>query len=151
MRREKSCGAVIFRKTDGNVQVLLIRHVNGGHWSFPKGHVEKDETEEETALREIREETGLEAALDTGFRSVTTYSPGEDVVKDVVYFSAFYRNGELVTQKEEVLDARWLSPEEAERKITYETDVRVLRSAYAYIEKEGKTGAGGSAGLSVGE
>lgn len=148
MLREKSCGAVLFKKTDGAVQVLLIRHKNGGHWSFPKGHVEKDETEEETARREIREETGLEVVLDTTFRSVTTYSPGENTKKDVVYFLAFYRGGELVTQKEEVLDAQWFSPEEAERKITYENDARVLSSAYASIEKEGKTCSGGNAGPS---
>ena len=62
MKTEKSCGAVVLRKNQGRLQVLLIKHINGGHWAFPKGHVERGETEEQTALREIKEETGLEYA-----------------------------------------------------------------------------------------
>ena len=59
MSYEKSCGAVVFRKYHGNIELLLIKHVVGGHWSFPKGHVEAGESERQTALREVREETGL--------------------------------------------------------------------------------------------
>ena len=69
---EKSCGAVIWRGTPGEHQYLLARH-NGGHWSFPKGHVEGEETEIQTAQREILEETGLQAEIDTNFRQVVTY------------------------------------------------------------------------------
>ena len=65
MKTEKSCGAVVLRKNQGRLQVLLIKHINGGHWAFPKGHVEPGETEEQTALREIKEETGLSVTLDT--------------------------------------------------------------------------------------
>ena len=68
MKKEKSCGAIVYRQRDSWVEVLLICHKNGGHWAFPKGHVEKQETEEETALREIREETGLTVKLNTAFR-----------------------------------------------------------------------------------
>ena len=82
MRTEKSCGAVVFRNKNDNIQVLLIRHLNGGHWAFPKGHVEKGETEEQTALREILEETGLAVELDNRYRQVVSYSPKKDVVKD---------------------------------------------------------------------
>ena len=53
MLHEKSCGAIVYRKYHGNTEILLIKHINSGHWSFPKGHVEGDETEEETAKREI--------------------------------------------------------------------------------------------------
>ena len=47
-----SCGAVVFRKYHGNTELLLIKHTVGGHWAFPKGHVESGETETQTALRE---------------------------------------------------------------------------------------------------
>ena len=57
---EKSCGAIVYRRHHGNLEILLIKHVNSGHWSFPKGHVEEGETEVETATREIKEETGIE-------------------------------------------------------------------------------------------
>ena len=59
MKFEKSCGAIIVRKNDDTFETLLIKMVKG-HWSFPKGHVENDETEVETALREIKEETNLD-------------------------------------------------------------------------------------------
>ena len=45
MLHEKSCGAIVYRKFHGNTEILLIKHINSGHWSFPKGHVEKGETE----------------------------------------------------------------------------------------------------------
>ena len=57
MNNEKSCGAIVYRKFHGNTEILLIRHIKSGYWSFPKGHVEGDEPEEETARREITEET----------------------------------------------------------------------------------------------
>ena len=46
MQYEKSCGAIVFRKYHGNTELLLIKHANGGHWSFPKGHVESQETDQ---------------------------------------------------------------------------------------------------------
>ena len=51
MLHEKSCGAIVYRKSHGNTEILLIKHINSGHWSFPKGHVEGNETEVETAIR----------------------------------------------------------------------------------------------------
>jgi 8-oxo-dGTP pyrophosphatase MutT (NUDIX family) len=86
MLHEKSCGAIVYRKYHGNTEILLIKHINSGHWSFPKGHVEGDETEEETAKREIFEETGIEVNLDTTFREIVSYSPRKDTQKIVVYF-----------------------------------------------------------------
>ena len=72
MLHEKSCGAIVYRKYHGNTEILLIKHINSGHWSFPKGHVEGDETEEETAKREIMEETGIDVNLDTTFREIVS-------------------------------------------------------------------------------
>ena len=66
---EKSCGAIIIHKTNkDNYKVLLVKNHNGRYWSFPKGHVEKGETEEETAIREIKEETGLDVEIVDSFR-----------------------------------------------------------------------------------
>ena len=63
MKREKSCGALVVRKNGENFDLVLLRHRFGGHWSFPKGHVEAGESERQTALREVREETGLAIRL----------------------------------------------------------------------------------------
>lgn len=69
MMHEKSCGAIVYRKSHGNIEILLIKHVNSGHWSFPKGHVEGTETEVETAKREIKEETAIDVLIDPTFRN----------------------------------------------------------------------------------
>ena len=136
MKMEKSCGAIIARQTETGREILLIRHVNGGHWAFPKGHVEKDETEEQTALREIMEETGLAVTLDTGFRTVVTYSPKPGVMKDVVYFAAEVIGGAAQMQVEEVSDRRWVNLMDTDAYITYENDKGILRDYRAYIESQ---------------
>ena len=136
MKMEKSCGALIARKTDSGCEILLIRHVNGGHWAFPKGHVEANETEEETALREILEETGLTVTLDTGFRTVVTYSPKPGVMKDVVYFAAEYTGGAAQMQVEEVSDMRWVNLNDTDAYITYENDRGILQKFRTYLESK---------------
>lgn len=135
MKKEKSCGAVVYRGKKGNREILLIRHKNGGHWAFPKGHVEKDETEEETALREIREETGLKVKLKTDFRQCVTYSPKSKVMKDVVYFAAKAKSDDAKAQPEEIMEIRWESPKTALETVTYENDKAVLR---AFLEYKGE-------------
>ena len=135
MKQERSCGAVISRETADGIQILLIRHQNGGHWAFPKGHVEGKETDEETARREIREETGLLAELDTGFQTVVTYSPKPGVMKDVVYFAATVSGGTEQRQEAEVTDMRWASPEDAMALVTFENDRDVLTKYLQYLGK----------------
>ena len=135
MKKETSCGAVIARQTENGREILLIRHMNGGHWAFPKGHVEAGETESETALREIREETGLLVTLDTDFRAVVTYSPKPGVMKDVIYFAAELSGGCQQMQAEEVTDMRWVALDAADLLITYDNDKGVLHQYRAYCEK----------------
>lgn len=132
---EKSCGAIVCQERDGLPHVLVIRHRNGGHWGFPKGHVEDNETEVETARREIREETGLKAQVDTGFRRVITYSPKPHVMKDVVFFAAAPDGGTLKWQEAEVEEGRWATLGQALDLLTYETDKEVLRAFIAYYQK----------------
>ena len=74
MKFEKSCGAVVY-KAVSDVTLFLIEHMALGHTSLPKGHMEEGETEEETAVREIKEETNLDVVLDTRFRHTISYSP----------------------------------------------------------------------------
>ncbi len=116
------------------MEVLLIKHKNGGHWAFPKGHVEKKETESETALREIKEETGLKVELDTGLRGMVTYSPKPGVMKDVIYFAAKAKKDHARPQPEEVLENRRKAPQEALELVTYATDRQVLQAFVAYEE-----------------
>lgn len=137
MEHEKSCGAIIIREQDKKTQVLLVKH-NAGHWAFAKGHVEGNETEEQTALREIKEETSLDVELDTNFRTSVRYSPMENVEKEVVYFLAYKKSGEETPQLEEISQMKWLNLEDATKQVTYERDEEILQKVREYLIKKGE-------------
>lgn len=130
MMFEKSCGIVVFHENDRREYLLL--HYPGGHWDLPKGHVEKDETEEETALRELEEETGIgQAEFIPGYREVIsyTYHRGPKLsTKEVVYFLAS-TNEKGITISHEHQDFLWLPYEEAVEKLTFENAKELVRKA----------------------
>lgn len=131
---EKSCGAIIFHKFNNDEKVLLINHVNGKHWAFPKGHVEGKETEKETAVREVLEETGFQVDVDTNFRYTIRYSPMKGVIKDVIYFIGHVKKTEYKIQVEEVNNAKWCTVDEAKKLITFENNLRAFNAAFEYIK-----------------
>jgi 8-oxo-dGTP pyrophosphatase MutT (NUDIX family) len=135
MEKEKSCGAIVFRKVKNKIEVLVIKHRNGGHWSFPKGHVEGSETEHETAKREIFEETGIDVSFVTGFREMVSYSPKPRVIKDVVYFLAEALNHDFVMQEEELSQIRWININDAEKYLTYNNDKGLIFSARTALKR----------------
>lgn len=134
MKHEKSCGALIFHEDGEQSLLLLIKHRNGGHWSFPKGHVEAGETEVETALREISEETGLQVNLTTDFRESVFYSPTSGVTKEVIYFLARSDTTTLVLQEEEVGQGIWVDVPRALTLVTYDNDRQLIQKASAWHE-----------------
>lgn len=137
MKYEKSCGAVVYRIIHDS-PLFLVEHMALGHTSLPKGHMEEGETEEETAIREIKEETNLEVILDTCFRYTVSYSPFPGIQKDVVFFVARAVSDSLINQESEVSALEWMPYEEACTAMTYDTDKKTLAEAKQYLE--GKTG-----------
>ena len=133
MKYEKSCGSVIYKFENNSIYILLIKH-NKGHWSFPKGHMENGETEYQTAIREVKEETNLDIKIYDGFRYVTTYSPKENVMKDVVYFLSTPINNEIIPQLEEIQKIAWVNKNEAKNIITYKEDIKILDEALNFIK-----------------
>ena len=138
MKREKSCGAIVFYLKENKEQVLLIKHSNSGHWSFPKGHVETGETEVETAVREIFEETGVKAKLDTRFREVVTYSPKKDVIKDVIYFFGTSDSYETVKQESEVAEIMWVDISKVLKCVSYRNDKDLVTKAIRFYKQHKK-------------
>ncbi len=132
MKQEKSCGAVVYRLRNETLD-FLVEHMIQGHTSIPKGHVEGNETEEETAVREIREETRLEVKLDTVFRHEIRYSPYPGIMKQVIFFAAEAQAGEMKNQESEVSSLEWLPAEQAIRAVTYGDDRDVLSHAAVYL------------------
>jgi 8-oxo-dGTP pyrophosphatase MutT (NUDIX family) len=88
MSHEKSCGAILFRIINKEIEYLILRSLEpDSFWGFAKGHMEGSETEEETCKREVFEETGIKIKIENGFRRVDKYKITENVEKEIVIFS----------------------------------------------------------------
>ena len=123
MTYEKSCGAIVYRKYHGNTEILLIKHINSGHWSFPKGHVENDETEPETAIREIKEETGLD--IKPIYRGIVTFCSNIYESQQMHLFTCKEYSGTLSLCSEGEL--KWVKRSELENIPLWEGDLIFLR------------------------
>lgn len=132
MKQEKSCGAVIFREENAQRYYLILKSTQG-HTTLCKGHVERHETEHETASREIMEETGLTVEFIYGFREIISYPPYPGCCKDVVFFLARVTGGTLTCQPEEVASARFLPLDEALAALSHSSDQAVLQKADAFL------------------
>ncbi len=137
MIKEKSCGAVVYKCTN-NKYLFLLENMTHGHISMPKGHMQTGESEADTALREIKEETNLDVNLDTGFRHMISYSPCDGHIKDVVYFVAKAKNNTAMMPQEcEVSELLWKSFQDAKAMLTYDLEKQTLEAAYSYLLKTG--------------
>ncbi len=130
MKKEVSCGAVTF---DEDGKVLIIKHLKG-HIDIPKGHIEGNETKEETAIREVKEETNIDIEIDNSIKpTMITYSPKDGVIKDVYFFVAKALTHDTKPQEEEVSHAYFVDPKEALNLLTFDNAKDVLK--YALNEK----------------
>lgn len=114
---EKSCGCVVVNDD----RVLLIRQ-NDNSIGFPKGHMEIGETEIETAIRETREETGLDVNIISTKKYKIKYYVDEIILKEVTYFLAkpVNHNSKIIIQKSELIGANWFLKDDVGKFLTYE-------------------------------
>jgi len=130
MKKEVACGCIIF---DENKNVLLIHQIAGDYWGFPKGHVEEGETELQTALREVKEEVGLDVEIiDPKYRYVLNYLiKEENVDKTTILYLARPKqeNAKVIIQEAEVAESKWITTEEALELLTFDDIKEVLRAA----------------------
>ena len=137
MAKEKSCGAVIFKRYKDGIKYLLL-HYEAGHWDFAKGGQEKNEKDEMTASREIKEETGIEdIEFADGFRETINYfykSGDETVSKEVIFFLVQSATDEVRLSSEHIGYA-WLNYEHAEKKLTFSNAKELLKKADAFLNK----------------
>ncbi len=130
---ESSCGAVVYRDIRGDVRFLLIKNKRSAHWGFPKGHIEPGESCEDTAYREVLEETGLHIKLINGFSSVSRYKIRDRIEKMVTIFVGTTKDTSTVIQQEEIEDYIWLTYDRAMNLLKFDNDKSILKSAYAYL------------------
>ncbi len=132
LKYEKSCGAIVYKKEIKEIYILLVQ-MNRGHWSFPKGHMNLSETEEQTSLREVKEETNLEVDIIDGFRQKVSYLSSIDTVKEVIYFLAQPTSTLIQRQETEIKSISWFKDEKALDILSYDKDKEILKQALSRI------------------
>lgn len=133
MKKEKSSGAVIFRLENKKPLYLLL--YGPTYWGFPKGLVEKNETEEDTTRRETKEETGIDIKIIPGFKERIKYMyrfKDELISKEVVFFVAETKQKDIRLSKEHE-DFKWLSYDEALNLIKFKNQKELLKKAHEFI------------------
>ena len=109
MKTQTSCGIVVFHK-----DAYLILHYEEDHWDLPKGHIEENETHEQTAIRETKEETNLDVEIMPGFKETITYFfRANDLIKKTVHFFVGEAKTKDVKLSHEHKGYDWLSYEDA--------------------------------------
>lgn len=125
---EKTCGSVMFTRENGIKKYLLIKN-DSGHIGFPKGHIEYNESEAQTAQREVYEETGLKITVNPQTRQEYTYKTLNSSIKNCVYFCNEFTNQSIKIQQEEISQS-WLVPfDEAMKLLNFPEDRLILEKA----------------------
>lgn len=122
MKSEKSCGCVVIKDN----KVLLVQQ-KLGNWGFPKGHVENNETEIQTAIREVKEETNLDVIIQKEKRYETKYHINDETLKTVIFFLATCDNTNVKPQEAEISDIEWLPFEKALDKLSFQNMKGILK------------------------
>ena len=138
MFNEKSCGAVVFVK---NTEVnYLLMHYEAGHWDFVKGNVEQNESEKDTVIRELREETSIvDARFIEGFREKIDYfykRQGATIYKEVVFFLMETHTTKVKLSYEHV-GYDWLPYQSAMEKLTFKNAKDVLQKTHEFLKTQG--------------
>lgn len=128
---EKSCGCIVFN----NNRVLIVRQVSGVY-GFPKGHIENGETEEQCAIRETLEETGVSVNVLSQYRFCISYFVHENIPKDVIYFISFLNGSDDITiQTDELSDAFWIDVSSVRDYLTFDNLKDLWDKVYSkYLE-----------------
>ena len=136
--REASAGGVIYRRYGGALEIALIRVRN--RWSLPKGHIEEGESTAQTAVREVREETGLEGRVSGKLGEIRyTYrgktGAGEPlrINKRVYFYLLRYVRGNLLDHDQEVDEARWVPIYQALRELKFPSEKKMVRRALSIL------------------
>ncbi|MGN0614274.1 MAG: NUDIX domain-containing protein [Porcipelethomonas sp.] len=125
---EKTCGSIVYKLENGVRYYLLIEN-HTGHIGFPKGHVEYGETEEETAAREVLEETGLAIHIDSGTRQEYTYKNKDGIIKNCIYYCSEFKDDVIKLQPGEIMRCWLVQYNDAFRLLNYPYDKIIFAKA----------------------
>jgi 8-oxo-dGTP diphosphatase len=130
MKQEFSAGGIVYKKEHGKLFILLAQHSYHHGWVFPKGLIGDNiagEGKEETAIREVEEETGAKAKIIKALEPATFWYvfEGEKRKKTVYYYIMEYLGGDITQHDFEMENVEWLPEEDVEKRLTYKTDKKV--------------------------
>jgi 8-oxo-dGTP pyrophosphatase MutT (NUDIX family) len=134
MKLEFSAGGIVVKKQNGQDVILVSQHSQHHGWVFPKGligdHI-KDEKKEDTALREVEEETGVKGKIIKTLSSVEYWYifNGEKIKKTVYYFLMEFISGDITKHDFEMENVEWLDKKDVENRLTYPSDKKVWQEA----------------------
>ena len=131
---EISAGAIIYTYINNEINYLVIKDFHG-NYGFPKGHIENNETQIEAALREIKEEVGLDVSLDENFIQELNYVMPNGKDKRSIYYLAEYKDQTPVKQLEEVDEILLLPYNEALNILTFDNMKEVLIKAHEHLNE----------------
>jgi len=128
---EKSSGGIVFKKEKNTTFILVTQHSDHHGWVFPKGLMDDGEDKETTALREVKEEGGVEAKIIKELPSVEYFYKfeGQTIKKKVTYFLMEYVSGNIEDHDWEMEAADWLPIDQVEERLTYKTDKQIFQEA----------------------
>src|SRR3990167_5416396 len=131
MKFEESSGGIVFKKENSQMFVLVTQHSQHHGWVFPKGLIDKDEDKKTTALREVKEEGGVEAKIIKELEPVEYFYKFESqtIKKKVTYFLMEYVSGNIGDHDWEMEAAEWLPVDQVEERLTYKSDKEVFQEA----------------------
>jgi bis(5'-nucleosidyl)-tetraphosphatase len=146
MSIERSAGAVVFREEDGKRLFLLLSYPSSGHrankdyWDLPKGHIEKGESENDAAKREVKEETGLESiVIIPGFKETIKYFfrwEDKDILKFVTFYLAKTQTKEVnISDEHNGFD--WLPHQEALKRLSFKNAKEIIKKADRFLFRKG--------------
>ncbi len=138
--REFSAGGLVVRRMRGRPYIAAVRVKDGTVLALPKGHIEPGESGAETAVREVREETGLDGRLVEKLDDIRYWytRDGARVLKVVSFFLLAYRSGSVRDyQREEVDGAEWIPLEEAPERLAYRGEQQMARAALSKVADKG--------------
>jgi len=127
---ENSCGAIVFNE---NTEKVLLVKMHNGNWGFPKGHIESNETKEETAIREVFEETNIKIKIIPNFEREIKYIPNKNTIKKVTFFAGITQEENVIVETHEIEDFKWCTYEEALKLVTYKLQKDVLEKSRKVI------------------
>lgn len=138
-RPEYSAGGVVYRRSGETIEVLICKDAGYHKWVLPKGVRDKDESAEDTALREVREEVGVTGRIvaSLGEEKYIYTARGVRVFKSVQYFLMEYVSGSESDHDHEMEAVRWAAIDEAIDLMGYKGAKDVLQRAKAILEGEG--------------